>query len=72
MRSCVSEGTVRGWVRDRLLPHLRVGAKGKRGKILIEAADLESLLDTFKVGRPDPGQRPAPPPRSAFKHLRLN
>ena len=83
-RACVSEDLVRAWVRDGLLPHLRVGAKGRRGKILIDPLDLDALLASFKVGArpvpaappqaPPPAPSPAPPvpPASAFTHLRLS
>lgn len=50
---------VRAWVRDRQLPHLRVVAKGRRGKILIDPADLETLLASFNVGTK--AAPPAPP-----------
>lgn len=80
-RACVSPALVRTWVRDGLLPHLRVGAKGRRGKILIEPPDLDDLLASFKVGAgpappapptpPPPTSPPAAPPASAFTHLRL-
>lgn len=74
-RAGVSPALVRTWVRDRALPHLRVGAKGRRGKILIDPPDLDALLASFKVGAkaalpPPPAAVPAPP-ASAFTHLRL-
>lgn len=74
-RACVCPGLVRGWVRDGLLPHLRVGARGKRGKILIDPTDLDGLLASFKVTARRPvtaaAPPPAAPPASAFTHLRL-
>lgn len=35
---------------ERRLPHFRLGREGKRGKILIEEADLEAFLTTCRVG----------------------
>lgn len=74
-RACVSPGLVRGWVRDGLLPHLRVGSRGRRGKILIDPTDLDGLLASFKVAArravPAAPPPPAAPPASAFTHLRL-
>lgn len=48
-RSCVSLSLVYRWCSDGSLPHLRVGGKGRRGKILIAPADLDALLATFRV-----------------------
>lgn len=60
-RACISPGLVRGWVRDGLLPHLRVAGKVGRGKILIDPADLDNLLASFKVAAnapPSPTEAP--------------
>lgn len=62
-RACVSPGLVRGWARDGLLPHLRVAGKVGRGKILIDPADLDNLLASFKVAAnapPSPTEAPSP------------
>lgn len=71
-RACVCESLVRGWIADGRLPHSRVGATGKRGKILVAVEDLDALLLSFKVA----GQGRAHTPRSAkpikLKHLRLS
>ncbi len=71
----VSETMIRQWLREGTLPHFRVGAKGKRGKILITAADLDAVLAGFKVGRPEPVKAPAPkpvtPPRPLLRYVRL-
>lgn len=32
-----------------MLPHYRMGGKGKRGKILIEEASLDAFLQSCKV-----------------------
>ncbi|MFO0847103.1 MAG: helix-turn-helix domain-containing protein [Gemmataceae bacterium] len=71
-RATVCEGTVRGWLRDGVLPHYRLGAKGRRGKILIDPADLAAVLAAAKVGpRPPAPPAPAPTRRPVLKHLRL-
>jgi len=70
---CVSESIVRGWLKDGLA-HFRVGAKGRRGKILIELVDLDGWMALFKVTKKEPELRkaPAPPaPKLSLRHLRL-
>lgn len=66
----VCESVVRGWIRDGL-PHFRVGAKGKRGKILIQVEDLDNWLANCRVERKEPEPTKAPAP-STFKHLKLS
>jgi excisionase family DNA binding protein len=34
---------------ERRLTHYRVGGRGRRGKILVDPADLEALMQTLKV-----------------------
>ncbi|MGL6095149.1 MAG: helix-turn-helix domain-containing protein [Fimbriiglobus sp.] len=68
VRACVGESLVRRWVRDGTLPHLRVGARGSRGKILVLDNDLDELLARFKVGASVP--RPKPVRSTPLKHLR--
>jgi len=59
LKACVCESVVRGWVRDGRLAHYRLGGRGKAGKILIAAEDLDGRLANFKVGaRPPPAARP--------------
>ena len=49
----VSTSLVYSWCEDQLLPHYRMGGKGKRGKILIEETALDAFLQSRKVeGRP--------------------
>jgi excisionase family DNA binding protein len=49
----VSASLVYSWCEDHMLPHYRMGGKGKRGKILIEEAALDAFLQGCKVeGRP--------------------
>ena len=71
-KSCVSEALVRQWVAEGRLPHYRLGAKGKRGKLMVDESDLDALLASFKVS--GPASVPAPKPRRPAvmpRHLRL-
>ena len=74
-RARVSESIVRGWVRDGSLPHFRLGATGRRGKIVIAVEDLDGLLASFRVvAAPgsEPGPKPVPATRKpSLKHLKL-
>jgi excisionase family DNA binding protein len=45
----VSVTIVYGWVNDGELPHYRLGAKGRRGKISIGEDDLNAFLQARKV-----------------------
>jgi excisionase family DNA binding protein len=73
VHATVSEALIRQWVREGTLPHFRLGAKGRRGKIMIRVEDLDGVLANFKVERKAPEPVKAPVPRqSAFKHLRLS
>ena len=45
---------------ERRLPHFRLGREGKRGKILIEEADLAAFLATARVEVGGAGTAPAP------------
>ncbi len=66
---CVS--TLRLWVRSGDLPHYRLGAPGRRGKIVIDIADLDAFLEQLKVVKQEPAPKSAPAPKFTFKHLRL-
>jgi len=48
-RACVSPAMIYQWCSEKRLPHFRFGGKGRRGKILIDPADLESFLASCKV-----------------------
>lgn len=37
------------WCQEKRLPHYRVGARGRRGRVLIEATDLEAFLADQRV-----------------------
>jgi excisionase family DNA binding protein len=45
----ISASLVYSWCEDQLLPHYRMGGKGKRGKILIEEAALDAFLQSRRV-----------------------
>jgi excisionase family DNA binding protein len=48
-RAGVSLSLIYVWIGEKRLPHLRVGAQGKRGRILIEAEDLDQFLASLRV-----------------------
>ena len=60
----ISLNTIYQAIEERRLPHYRVSGGGKRGKILIDEADLLAWLESCKVPA---GSRPAP---SRFTHRR--
>jgi excisionase family DNA binding protein len=62
----ISASLVYGWCDDHLLPHFRFGGKGRRGKILVEAAALEAFLHDHKV-EASTGESPV----LALKHISL-
>jgi excisionase family DNA binding protein len=43
------------WCEERRLPHYRLGGRGRRGRILIDPADLDAFLETLKVTPRPPG-----------------
>ncbi|MDZ4858027.1 MAG: helix-turn-helix domain-containing protein [Candidatus Hydrogenedentes bacterium] len=40
------------------LPHYRIGAPGKRGKVLIESGELDAFLADHRQGSKQPPARP--------------
>jgi excisionase family DNA binding protein len=60
----VSESLVYQWISERLLPHYRLGGKGKRGKVMIDEADLSAFLASCRQEA-----KPEVPP---LKHIQLN
>ena len=48
----VSATVVYGWVADGSLPAYKVGASGKRGKILISTADFDARLEACRTEAP--------------------
>lgn len=65
----VSEGLIRRWLKEGL-PHYRLGAGGRRGKIAIRVEELDGWLAAFKVEKRPSVPSPVPA-KSRFKHLRL-
>ncbi len=66
-RAGVSSALVYEWCDERRLAHYRVGGVGKRGKILIEPADLDVFMASLKVEPREVPVRPAP--QKKFRHL---
>ena len=60
----VSDSLVYEWCAQGLLPHYRMGRKGKRGKVMIEEADLSAFLASCRQEA-----KPEVPP---LKHIRLS
>ena len=60
----VSDSLVYEWCSQGLLPHYRVGRKGRRGKLLIDEKDLEAFLAGCRQEA-----RPQVPP---LKHIRIH
>jgi excisionase family DNA binding protein len=52
----VSMSMVYQWCHERRLPHLRLGGRGKRGRIGIEDTDLKSFLQTLRIEAEDEEQ----------------
>jgi excisionase family DNA binding protein len=48
-RANVSTALVYQWCEERRLPHYRLGGKGKRGKLLINPADLDAFMQSLRV-----------------------
>lgn len=47
----VSKSLVYEWCKDRRLSHVRLGKRGKRGRILIRSDDLDRLMKEQQVKR---------------------
>jgi hypothetical protein len=69
----VCSSLVYGWVESRALAHFRLGGKGKRGRILVDEADLEAFLQGCRVEAKKEAASSMKPPRvrTKFKHLDL-
>jgi excisionase family DNA binding protein len=61
----VSLNTIYRAIEERRLPHYRVSGDGKRGKILIDEADLLAWLESCKV------QAGSRLPSGTFTHRRV-
>jgi Helix-turn-helix domain len=72
-RAGVSVGLVYKWCEAGQLAHVRLGALGRRGKIMIDPADWEKFLDARRVRATRVETGPTPVGRSSplLKHLRL-
>jgi excisionase family DNA binding protein len=59
-RACVSTSLIYDWCSAGVLPHLRLGKRGKRGCIRIALDDLDDFLAGCRVEGPpqDDGPRP--------------
>lgn len=68
-RAGVCASIVYGWVAMKLLPHFRLGAAGKRGKIGIAEEDLDAFLKAHRVGPERFNAAPAPKPPPRLKYL---
>jgi excisionase family DNA binding protein len=60
----VSPALVYQWCSEGSLPHYRLGGNGKRGKILIDPAELEAFFQARRVD-------PVPPAHPALGHIRM-
>jgi excisionase family DNA binding protein len=58
----VSPSLVYRLCQEGRLPHVRIGGRGRRGKVLLHLADLEAFLAACRVQGPD-GEGP-------LEHLR--
>lgn len=50
-RAKVSRSLIYTWCAEGRLPHIRAGAEGKRGRILIDVEDLDGLIRGLRVER---------------------
>ncbi len=69
----ISPATVYGWIASGMLPHFRLGAKGRRGCIRVSDEDFQAFLAQQKQAeRPEPIR---PPVRKVtpikLKHLTM-
>lgn len=68
----VSEAIVRAWITSGKLPHYRLGAPGRRGKIAVKPEDLETFLASCRV-EPNSVNRLNPQrQKTTFQHLKIN
>lgn len=70
-RAKVSRQMIYRWTTvERRLPHIRAGARGRRGKVLIAETDLDAFLASLRVDA-ESGEvaRPIAPRR--LRHLTL-
>jgi excisionase family DNA binding protein len=68
----VCERIVRGWITSGELAHIPLGARGRRGKIMVDSDDLAAFINSRKVKRKEPAPKTAPARKQVFKHLRVS
>lgn len=51
----VSTALIYQWCDERRLTHYRFGGRGRRGKILIDPADLDTFMQTQRINAGPPG-----------------
>jgi excisionase family DNA binding protein len=62
----VSDSLIYEWCTEKLLVHYRLGAKGRRGKVMIDDKDLETFLAACRQEAQP--QAEVPP----LKHIKLH
>ncbi len=68
----VSAGLIYQWCNERRLVHYRMGGLDRRGRILIEQADLDAFAATLRVGEsaaPASGRASSGSPAAPFSVL---
>jgi Helix-turn-helix domain len=70
-RAGVSVGLVYGWCESGQLAHVRLGASGRRGKILVSEADWAAFLASRRVESSGPRVNPTVRPAPDFKHVKI-
>jgi hypothetical protein len=72
-RAGVCPSLIYNWCSTKLLAHYRVGAAGRRGKIVIDETELDSFLQRFRVeAAVATTQSPTRVRKPALKHLSLS
>ena len=71
VRSGLSPSLIYALCAERRLPHLRLGKRGRRGRVLIEESDLAAFLESCRVGADDAPvvKPPASKMTGAFQNL---
>src|SRR6266487_1084441 len=64
-RAGVSPALIYLWCAERRLRHLRAGGRGRRGRILIDRADLDAFLKSLEVAAEEPAEESPRPARAA-------
>jgi len=71
VRSGLSPSLIYALCAERRLPHLRMGKKGRRGRVLIEESGLAAFMESCRVDADDAQavKPPAPQMAGAFQNL---